>query len=256
MEEIHYLLGNSCNLNCRFCFWDLREEDISFDKKKQIIDEIVKVKIKKVTISGGEPTCNKDLIPVLQYANRKGLEVILHTNGLKINKDLALRLKPLVSRISLSLDSADEDEAEKMRECGKTFSHTVWLIDTLCKLKISVNVKTLVTKINFRNISKIGEIVSRYPVEYWSLLEFNPINRGKINEKQFNIPSKNFDRCVEEAKYRFPEMKVKIRKFVREPEKYCFIASDGRVYKYIKGKGDLLVGNVFTEGLKKILPLV
>ena len=42
MEEIHYLIGNSCNLNCDFCFWDIRMPDVHLDLKKKIIDEIVK----------------------------------------------------------------------------------------------------------------------------------------------------------------------------------------------------------------------
>jgi len=247
------LLGNSCNLNCQFCFWDLRLKDISLTKKKIIIDEIKNSGIKKITISGGEPLCNKDLFPVLKYAKNNGLEVVLHTNGLLINDKVAHNLKGLVSRVSLSLDGSSEEIIHKMRKSRGMFSHTVWLVKKLCNLGIPVNIKTVITKINQNDISNIGNIVSRLPIEYWSLLEFNPINRGLINKDKFYLDPKKFDSVITNMKKHYPHLVIKVHKFVRKPNKYCFVASNGDVYKYVANKGDELVGNLFEKGLKNIL---
>lgn len=85
MKEIHYLLGNTCNLNCDFCFWDKRTEAPPFLSKKQIVNEIIKTGIRKVTVSGGEPTCTKDFLEIIKYMSDSGLDIVLHTNGLNIN---------------------------------------------------------------------------------------------------------------------------------------------------------------------------
>ena len=95
-DEIHYLLGNSCDLDCDFCFWDMRLPDISFKQKRQIIDEIKSTGIRKLTISGGEPTCNRHYLKVLKYCEESGLQVILHTHGLKINKAIARAKSPIM----------------------------------------------------------------------------------------------------------------------------------------------------------------
>jgi MoaA/NifB/PqqE/SkfB family radical SAM enzyme len=255
VDEIHYLLGNSCNLNCQFCFWDLRLEDISFDKKKIIINEIKSSGIRKITVSGGEPMCNNDVISVLEYMREGGFEVVFHTNGLLINKEIAKILKPLVSRISLSLDGSSKKMMLRMRENEKMYSHTVWLMKTLCKLDIPVNVKTLVTKINQDDIVNIGKIVSGYPIEYWSLLEFNPINKGLLNKDRFYLTSNEFNKVSKNTINFFPKLRIKMRKFASNPDSYCFIASNGDIYRYLNGKGDVRVGNVFDIGLKKILEL-
>jgi len=256
VDEIHYLLGNSCNLNCQFCFWDLHLKDISLIKKKNIIDEIKNSGIRKITISGGEPLCNKDLFFVLEYAKKNELEIVLHTNGLLIDGSIVDNLKPLVSRVSLSFDGSDEEMMKKMRQNPEMFSHTVWLIKKLCESNIPVNVKTLITKINQKDISNIGKVLSSFPIEYWSLLEFNPINRGLKNKNMFYLDPKEFDEIIANTKKHFPKLKIKVRKFARKPDKYCFIASNGDVYKYVDSKGDKLVGNLFNRGLKNILALI
>ena len=116
MDEIHYLLGNTCNLNCDFCCWDMRLPDSPFGFKKKIINQIVKTGIKKVTLSGGEPLCSNDFLKVLGYMKKSGLEVILHSNGLKINKSIAEKISPFISRVSLILDGPDEKIVSKMME--------------------------------------------------------------------------------------------------------------------------------------------
>ena len=103
---------------------------------------------------------------------------------------------------------------------------------------------------------KAAEILSDFPIEYWSLLEFNPINRGLFNKDKFYLDPKDFDIIVTSTKNKFPKLTVKERKFVRRPDKYCFIASNGDVYKYVNGKGDELVGNLFDKELKNILTLI
>lgn len=193
------------------------------------------------------------MFPVLKYAKKNGLEVVLHTNGLLINDNIANNLKQLISRVSLSFDGSSEEMTEKMRQSREMFSHTIWLVKKLCELDIPVNIKTLITKINQNDISNIGDILSKFPIKYWSLLEFNPLNRGLINRNKFYLDAKEFDSIVINIKEHFPCLMIKVRKFVRKPDRYCFIASNGDVYKYVANKGDELVGNLFDNGLKNVL---
>ena len=48
--------------------------------------------------------------------NKNNLEIILHTNGLKIDASLAKRLSTIVSRVSLTFDGANEEAAMKIRK--------------------------------------------------------------------------------------------------------------------------------------------
>jgi MoaA/NifB/PqqE/SkfB family radical SAM enzyme len=256
MKEIHYLLGNSCNLNCDFCFWDIRTPDVPWKTKKHIVDEIKKAGIKKVTISGGEPIVTKDFIKTLSYMFDNQLSVVLHTNGLKINKTSARKIAPFVERISLSLDGSSEDMCMKMRKTREIFSHTLQLIDIFDLLKIPVNVKTLVTKINAKDIIHIGKLLRNKPIAYWSLLEFNPINRGKLYKSKFYLTKGALNKIVSKTRKNIKGLNIKIRLFKSEPQSYCFIDANGKVYTFIPNKGDVLIGDLKKDSLKSLLSLL
>ncbi len=253
MREIHYLLGNSCNLNCDFCFWDIRMPDVSLDFKKKIVDEIVKSGIKKVTISGGEPLCTNNFMEILDYMKQKNLEVILHTNGLKIDNFLAQKIAPIISRVSLTLDAVETNTQLQMRKNKEITNHTINLIKIFHKLNVSVNVKTLITKINKDEIYKIGKILCDLPIKYWSLLEFIPLNRGKINQDNFLLQQNEFDDICAKIKDEFPSIDIRIRKFADSKNNYCFIAPNGDVYTHVKKHGDILVGNINSDELNSLI---
>ena len=252
MEEIHYLLGNSCDLNCDFCFWDAKLADVPLEFKKRIIDQIVKTGIKRVTLSGGEPLCASNFLETLEYTKNNGLEVILHTNGLRINESLAKQIAPLVSRVSLTFDAADEEVMAKMRGRGEMLGQNISLIRTFNELKVPVNVKTLLTRINKDQMESIGETLSGLPIQYWSILEFIPLNRGKTNKEKFFLSSEDFNDIYGKIKERFPSMDIRARRFSENNDNYCFIAANGDVYTYRNNK-DTLMGSIKEEDLSAII---
>lgn len=252
MEEIHYLLGHTCNLDCDFCFWEKRTSPPTIAKAKKVIGEIKKVGIKKITISGGEPTCSSCLLEVLKYAKLNGMEIALHTNGLKIDAKMAQKIAPFIQRISLALDGSDESMAIKMRK--KPFTkHTLSLVTLFDSLGTAVSVKTLVTKVNQEDIVAIGKLLENKPIRYWSIIEFNPLGRGLIHKKKFLLSRKEFALITKKVLAHFPNLQIRIREFRGQPEKYCFITTSGEVYTNTKNNGDILVGNLETNSLSSIL---
>lgn len=253
MNEIHYLLGNACNLSCDFCFWDMRIPDVSWDTKLRIIDSIADTDIKKVTISGGEPSINKDFIKVLSEFKKRNIETVVHTNAIKFDTDLLTDVAPLVDRISLSLDGSNEKMCVDMRKDARAYSSVLWLLERISELVIPANVKTLVTGINLADIVNIGKLLDGKQLEYWTLMEFNPVNRGNIFRSKFELSDNDFDKTVEKVRETIKGIEIRTRLFKREPEKYCFIAPNADVYTFIPNKGDILVGNLLKTKLSNII---
>ena len=81
-------INENCNFNCEYCAtkaakWDCFKP-MSFDKAKYIIDYITLSKYDVILcILGGEPTLNKDLNKIIDYASTKPQikELELYTNG-------------------------------------------------------------------------------------------------------------------------------------------------------------------------------
>ena len=208
----------------------IKEESLEF--KKKIVDYIVKSGIKQVTISGGEPLCSNNFIEILRYMHDRNLRIILHTNGLGIDEKIAEKISKYVSRVSLALDGSNEEINYNMRGNNALFNQTLFLVDLFYKIGTPMNIKTLVTQINYNDVINIGNLVKDLPIEYWSILEFNPINKGKTNKNRFFVEPEKFDNLINEIRVNFPNIKIKVRRFKSDQLKYCFIAQDGKVYTY------------------------
>ena len=166
---------------------------------------------------------------------------------------MAQKIAPFLSRISLTMDAIDADIQIEMRKNTEITDHTIDLIKIFHDLNVPVNVKTLITKINKNEIEKIGKILSNLPIKYWSLLEFVPLNRGKTNQSNFLLKPAEFNEICAKIKNEFPLVDIKIRKFSSSERGYCFIAPNGKVYTYLRDKGDILVGDISCEELNSII---
>lgn len=256
IKEIHYLIGNNCNLNCDFCFWDMRMSDVPLSFKKKIVDQIADSRVRLVTLSGGDPLCSGDFLKILKYMHSKGLEIILHTNGLALTEKMAKQIAKFVLRVSLTFDGSNEKMARKMRKNKEIFKQTVFLIKLFNKLSIPTNIKTLITKVNKDDIENIGNIVKNLPIKYWSLLQFEPINRGAKHKDKFFLTTKQFDKITKNIIEKFPALDIRVRKFNKIDRKYCFIAANGKVYTHNRTKGDVLIGDLKNNSLKNILKTI
>lgn len=81
-------LTDKCNLNCKYCYENKKNMDISFENIKRIIDYEIKQKNKyaQIIFYGGEPLVREDLFEVMNYAhNELGFKWGITTNGLLID---------------------------------------------------------------------------------------------------------------------------------------------------------------------------
>jgi len=231
----------------------MRVPDVPWNVKKRIIDEIGSTGITKVTLSGGEPSINKDFIKVLSEFKKMGVDTVVHTNAIKFDTKLLSEIAPLIGRISLSLDGSNEEMCISMRKDARAYVKTLWLLDRIAEKDISVNVKTLVTSINAKDVLNVGKLLEQKQIDYWTLMEFNPINRGKHFRSKFELDDVEFDNIVKCVKDTIRNLEIRVRLFKREPEKYCFIAPNADVYTFTPKKGDVLVGNILKTSLSTII---
>lgn len=226
--------------------------DISLDDKKKLVDEIIKTGIRKITLSWWEPLSSSDFLEILEYMFKNNLEIILHSNWLLINESSAPIIAKYISRLSLTIDWVSSETQIKMRWVSNITEHTLNLIKIFNKLNIPVNVKTLVTKVNQSEIEKIWELLSQEEIIYRSLLEFIPLNRGRINQEVFALWNWEFEEITKKIKKSFSLLNLRIRNFASSGEKYCFICADGKVYTN-RDWNDILIWDILLRSLVDIL---
>jgi len=155
-------LLSSCNLNCSHCFYRSSNKFHSpgFLTKEQIfvlIKKMVKNKISKLVLTGGEPTLHPDFIEISEYAMLKIPRVSICTNGVILSSELEDKIMTLnFSTYTVSVDSHIEKVHNEFRGSKNAFKKTISFIKklNLNKKHISIHIT-----IHPKNIDHIEETI-------------------------------------------------------------------------------------------------
>ena len=101
-----------CNLRCRYCYVvdeDDKRKELSTAQIYSILDTLAASGTLNIGFTGGEPFMREDIIDILAYAKKLGLNVILLTNGSLITPEKADALAKLgLNKIDVSFHTTDE----------------------------------------------------------------------------------------------------------------------------------------------------
>ena len=130
IHDLRVSVTDKCNLRCTYCmpkevFHDgypflRRSELLSYEEIERLVRSFVGVGVRKIRITGGEPLLRRDL-PVLvkKIADIDGIEdIALTTNGLLLDKFAHTLKDSGLRRITVSLDSMNDDTFGAMNGLG------------------------------------------------------------------------------------------------------------------------------------------
>ncbi|MCK5881465.1 MAG: GTP 3',8-cyclase MoaA [Sinobacterium sp.] len=128
-RDINYLrvsLTDRCNYRCTYCMpenmeFSPRSEALSVDEMTMICTAFVELGVKKIRLTGGEPTIHPDFDDLLGRLDAiSGLDAIaVTTNGSMLQeKALQIASKKKVQQLNISLDSVDEDNFKRITRTG------------------------------------------------------------------------------------------------------------------------------------------
>lgn len=107
-------------MSCRFCvnknLSACEKGDMEVSLYKKIIDEVTG-KVHDVNLfHRGEPLLNKNIIPMIAYANKKGVKTRIHTNATLMDREIDRKMIMAgLDLISFSFDGFTKEEYEKNR---------------------------------------------------------------------------------------------------------------------------------------------
>ena len=115
-----------CNLNCFFCSNEGMDLDLKNTSQAKIKDLIFLLKLlkdsglRKVSITGGDPTCYPELKQLLKEINElKFEETFFHTNGIALDKELIEGELENFTKVAISIHTLNFIEWEKMTKGTK-----------------------------------------------------------------------------------------------------------------------------------------
>jgi len=277
LKEVHLDLTKRCNLKCLYCYQEpylgenLIGDELSFDEIKLLIDNLAKINIAKLVISGGEPFLIPFFPEIVDYANSKGIAVpTIFTNGTIFGKNIHyMKTREKRMNIALSLDGQNKEVhgySRGPRSFQKVISFIKSIGETNVEKNIQIVIDTIITPANYQFLKEMYiflgnlKMVSRWrvsiPREQGSFI--NNMDKLHLDIDSVLIEYKKFIKWyISEGKLLFPDMSIQIESVFRSSilmgEKIRTFTSEMNCCEYkanaiaIKPNGDVTICTAFTN---------
>ena len=180
-REVEIHLTSYCNLQCKHCVYDIKRDSkdyIRTDYLLPLVDEMEKMGVFKIILSGGEPLIHKDIMKILDKLKDKRLRVEILTNAISINTEMAIKLASKNFSITCSLDGYNAKSCDFIRGKG-SFEKILKSIRNLNQAGARHNICCVINRLNFKTadkIIKLGEKLKTYSVNF---LFLDPMGRAE-----------------------------------------------------------------------------
>jgi len=200
-----YIRFKGCNAKCKFCEYSDTANKFNIEKFKFILEELKKnISIKKVSLTGGEPTLNFDKFKEITLLANEILNesaFVLNTNGFNLQKIFNDEVLGYIDNISISRHHYNDDlnneilglntiRSSELKEYAAEYEDTE-LLHFSCNLtKGYIDSKKEILKYleytNDTNVHSVG-FVQLMPINDYCKEHFVHIDLDSLLSKRFNL---------------------------------------------------------------------
>jgi heme b synthase len=200
LQMVAWEITRRCNLFCAHCrsssTADTYKDELSTEECLRLIDRIVEVGKPVLILTGGEPILRQDLFQIAGYASRKGLRVVMGTNGTLITGDIAAKLKETpISRVAVSIDFPTNELQDKFRGKVGAFEAAVSGIARLRQASIEIQINSTITKLNMKYLNELLELALEVGAIAFHPFMLVPTGRGK-GLKEVEMSPKEYEQTL------------------------------------------------------------
>jgi len=258
----------SCNFKCQICdFWrdeSRAKRDLTATDARVIADKLNRISPQIVSIGGGEPLLNREVVDIVETMARHHFPVMI-CNGWFITPNSARDLwRAGMNEISVSVDYADSQQHDRQRSHDGAFERAIDALRILHETRIHrhqrVNMITVIMDDNLGDVEPLIQICERLGITY--LVTLYSDMRGKKAGRKVPVDvSARLLRLKERYKH-FVALRGYLARFtegVRDGgvgpcstgKQLCNIDTNGNVSLCIDRVHES-VGNLLTENMETI----
>lgn len=270
--NIMWDVTNKCNLACKHCYnrsgIGRMYSDLDDSEMLNVASGIIALSPKIVCFCGGEPLLRYNLLPKLaQKLADAGIKVNMVTNGLLLDEQKIDTLQSSgVSGFQISLDSFVEDTHDYFRGYSGANAGAIRAIDLLLSKEIIPDVAFIPTRINYKDIEGVVEILYFRGIRRLGTMPFIPIGRGRENHKELILHDNElleFYYLLEKLRMVYPDFLIEHEDPIEHITLFINNTMARNVLIEIRSNGDVLIssylpfifGNVRNKGLDELWDL-
>ncbi len=158
VRDLRISVTDRCNFRCVYCMpkevfghdhrFLPRRELLTFEEIERVASTFVELGVRKLRITGGEPLLRRDLDVLIGrlVALSDGLDVTLTTNGALLAEKARALADAGLSRITVSLDSLDDEVFRAMNDVDFPVARVLGGIDAAAAAGLSVKINVVVKR--------------------------------------------------------------------------------------------------------------
>ena len=184
LQLVAWEITRSCNLFCAHCrasaIHGPYPDELSTEECLNLVDQILAMGQPILILTGGEPLLRPDVFQIADYAAGKGLRVVMGSNGTRITKKIATRMKQVpLSRISVSLDFPIAELQDNFRGETGAFKAALEGIDRARQAGLEVQINSTITKLNVTYLDDLLSLAREVGAVAFHPFMLVPTGRGK-----------------------------------------------------------------------------
>jgi radical SAM protein with 4Fe4S-binding SPASM domain len=167
-----------------------REQELSFEEIKEVIDQAVSMGAIWCLITGGEPLLREDFSSVYLHMKKKGLLVSVFTNATLITEEHARLFQKYPPReLEVSVYGVSQETYERVTRRSGSFAAFMRGLALLLESGIKVRLKAMALRSNLREMPEIARFCRERTKGYFRLDPFLHLRYDGNNKRNEDIRS-------------------------------------------------------------------
>lgn len=184
----------SCNLACVHCrassVHGPYAGELTTAQGLRLLDDIAASSTPLIILTGGEPLLRADIYEIAAYGNKKGLRMVLATNGTLVTEEIAGKMKTAgIQRVSISIDGMDAQSHDVFRNVPGAFTGALTGIEAMKRAGLEFQINTTITKTNLHQLHDIMDLAIKLGAAAHHIFLLVPTGRGKEMAEQAISPA-------------------------------------------------------------------
>lgn len=165
-----------CNLRCVHCYITASKSysglaggrpELSTAEFCRIIDEVAAEGCLSLLLTGGEPLLRGDFLEIYRHAKRRGMLLILFTNGTLLNQQIVEELREWPPRrVEITLYGRTQETYERVTGVPGSHARCLAGIELLLKHEVPLGLKTMAMSLNRHELGAMQAFAAGLGVEF------------------------------------------------------------------------------------------
>ncbi len=178
----------ACDLKCIHCRANARPHrhplELSTAEAFHLVDQVAQMKVPLFVLTGGDPLKRADILPIVQYACKRGVNTVVtpSTTPLLVRQAIVDLKASGIIRLAIGLDGSTPELHDSYRGSVGSYKKSLEAIRWCHEVGLPVQVNTTVSRRNFTDLDNMIDLLTSQQIALWRVFFLVPTGRAQMQD--------------------------------------------------------------------------